>query len=86
MLYFLVCYTDICWCGLINFLFINWIDPLQRPPPPVTFAMSNKPWRSHTTHHVCSHIVKNTLWSKEETDKTEQVTSKMKQGLRFQIM
>ncbi len=38
----------------------------------------------------CSHAVKNTLWSKEETDntpkdKTVQVTSGKKQGLGFKI-
>ncbi len=42
-------------------------------------------------HALCSHAVTNTLWSKEETDntlidKTEQVTSGMKQGCSFQIL
>ncbi len=51
-------------------------------PPLVTVA---KQCRSHYTS--CSHTVKNTSQSKEETDntpteKTEQVTSDMKQGLR----
>ncbi len=36
------------------------------------------------SHYTCSHAVKNTSQSKEETDNTltEQVTSGMKQGLR----
>ncbi len=55
-------------------------------PPLVTVAMTDKTMPlSHYTS--CSHAVKNTLQSKEETDntpteKTEQVTSNMKQGLR----
>ncbi len=62
---------------------------LKKLPSLVTVAMSDKPCCSHTT--PCSHTVKNTLWSKEETDnmptvKTEQVTSGMKQGLSFQIL
>ncbi len=53
-------------------------------PPLVTVAMPDIQCRSHTTR---SHAVKNTSQSKEETDKTptektEQVTSGMKQGLR----
>ncbi len=42
-------------------------------------------------HTPCSHTVKNTLGSKQKTDnaptdKTERVTSAMKQGLSFQIL
>ena len=57
-------------------------------PPLVTVAMSDKPRRSHTL--PCSHAMKNTLWSREDTDKvltdrTDQVTFDMKQSVNFQI-
>ncbi len=61
------------------------IDRSQNPP-----TLSYCCYAQHTmplSHYTCSHAVKNTLQSKEETDntpteKTEQVTSGMKQGLR----
>ncbi len=56
------------------------LTPCKNPPTLVTVAMSDKPCRSHITHHV--------LTQKKKTDnipnnKTEQVTSGMKQGLRI---
>ncbi len=58
------------------------IDRSQNPP-----TLSYCCYARHTMHYTCSHAVKNTSQSKEETDntlteKTEQVTSGMKQGLR----
>ncbi len=53
------------------------------PPPIVTVAVSDEPWRSHA--------VKNASQSKDNTDntptdKTEQLTFGMKQSLSFQIV
>ncbi len=63
---------------------VNELTVRKTRPPLVTVAMPDIQCRSHTTR---SHAVKNTSQSKEETDstlteKTEQVTSGMKQGLR----
>ncbi len=56
----------------------KWQLTLRKDPPSFTVVVSDKPWRSH-------------VLSKEETDnaptdKTEQVTSGMKQSLSFQIL
>ncbi len=56
------------------------IDPSQRPTPFVTVAVSDKQCRSHTTHR--SHAVKT---ENTPTDKTEQVTSGMKQDCAFEF-
>ncbi len=65
-------------------LVVNELTVRKTCPPLVTVAMPDIQCRSHTTR---SHAVKNTSQSKEETnntltEKTEQVTSGMKQGLR----
>ncbi len=63
--------------------FVNELTVRKTRPPLVTVAMPDTQCRSHTTHV----LTENTSQSKEETDntlteKTEQVTSGMKQGLR----
>ncbi len=58
---------------------VNELTVRKTRPPLVTVAMPDIP----PSHYTCSHAVKNTSQSKEETDntlteKTEQVTSGMK--------
>ncbi len=58
-------------------------------PPPLSYCYVQQVPLSHYTS--CLHAVENTSQSKEETDntptdKTEQVTSGMKQSLSFQIL
>ncbi len=72
--------------------FLDHVQTIAKTHPPlVTVAMSDMPLSLHTS---CSHTVKNTSRSKDETNnmltdkinKTDQVTSGMKQGLSFQIV
>ncbi len=61
---------------------VNELTVRKTRPPLVTVAMPDT--QCALALHTCSHAVKNTSQSKEETNKTptEQVTSGMKQGLR----
>ncbi len=67
----------------------NWAFPKTRPPLSYCCYVRQAMLLLH--HTSCSHVVKNTLQSKEETDNTptdntEQLTSGMKQSLRLQVL
>ncbi len=64
------------------------IDPLQNAPPPLSYSCYVRQAMALSRNTSCSHAVKNTSRRKEETDnaptdKTEQVTSVMKQIFFF---
>ncbi len=73
-----------------TYLKMNATESLQRPAP-LSYCCYVRQAMALSCHTPCSHEIKNTSQSKEETDnmltdKTEQVTSGMKQSLSFQIL